>query len=66
MSTVAELPQNETGVRCSRCGCRHLPVIPGATRHFRTFTRHKRRCRHCGKVLWTKTEIVGTEGESAA
>lgn len=40
------------GVRCPKCGCRHLPAID--TRRRGRFMVRIRECRHCGHRLRTR------------
>lgn len=49
---------DERGLCCHGCGCRDLRVV--YTRERIGGLRRKRRCRHCGKEMWT------LEGQPAA
>ncbi len=51
----AEKKEDDRGLRCSRCGCRHFLVIyTRRTRKHRILRR--RRCRHCGRRITTYEE----------
>ena len=42
---------DDRGLRCRACGCRDLRVIYKRDRI--GGARRKRRCRNCGRVMWT-------------
>jgi hypothetical protein len=46
-----KLNRDASGLRCPECGCRDLPVL--YTRNCLRGRRRKRRCRNCGRNLWT-------------
>jgi hypothetical protein len=57
-SEEPNLPPAETcdrGIRCPRCGCRHLRVVWTAQRKARI--RRRRRCRSCGRSLTTTERL---------
>jgi hypothetical protein len=43
--------KDKRGLECRRCGCRDLRVV--YTRERIGGLRRKRRCRNCGKEMWT-------------
>lgn len=46
------------GLECPQCGCRHFRV--GYTRPRRGHILRRRICRHCGRVILTREQVVGS------
>ncbi len=52
------------GIACPRCGCEHLPAVDGRvgwmvtkTERKRGHIRRRRKCRHCGRIVYTREVI---------
>lgn len=54
---MAQPRQTEAGIRCRRCGCRHLDVV--YTRHRWYGIVRSRRCRYCGYRIITRERLIG-------
>lgn len=46
------------GVRCPKCGCRHLKALD--TRRSGQWTIRRRQCRHCAHTLRTREQAIDT------
>lgn len=46
-----------TGVRCPKCGCPHLPAFE--TRRMGSWTVRRRRCRNCAHIVTTREQLIG-------
>ena len=56
-STRDEPRDDEVGIRCPRCHCRHMLVLWTRPRGDRSI-RRRRECRHCGhQVTTTETRL---------
>lgn len=62
MTTDGQKPETrDEGVRCPACHCRHCPVR--YTIHRGKYTIRVRACRHCGKEMRTREEVVFVKPE---
>jgi len=59
MATDRDQQQEENGLRCRSCGCRHLPVLETRKRPGGRIVR-RRICRHCGRRMLTYEREAGT------
>jgi transcriptional regulator NrdR family protein len=58
MSEDAKKSEDDRGLQCQRCGCRHFHVIYTRRASGEKLVR-RRECRHCGTRVTTCERIVG-------
>jgi len=54
--------QDDEGIKCPNCECRHCPVVKTKPWHNKTRMR-QRVCRHCGRRFSTRERVMGTPDE---
>lgn len=50
--------ENDIGIRCPKCACRHLEVSYGRPKLGRSYVR-KKQCRNCGCIVLTRETAFG-------
>lgn len=55
---------DDRGLSCPTCGCRHLPVY--YTRQHSGRVTRCRECRHCGRRILTHERVTGAPGTTGA